>query len=145
MKVSRKECEDDKTVGYLDKLNNERLNNTRRRVAHAIRILKPFVQSTYKSAEQKDVVRTGAAHAVSLLEVAAEEMRYHCEWFDYDDSVVYHIDDACDMLGRAMAETFEDGYDAESAAEDVKDACVFLAKALATLVQWENDCDVNEI
>lgn len=72
-------------------------------------------------------------------------MRYHCEWFDYDDSVVYHIDDACDMLGWAMAETFEDGYDAESAAEDVKDACVFLAKALATLVQWENDCDVNEI
>ena len=143
--MNRKEREDDKTIEYLNKLNSERLDNTRRRVAHAIRVLKPFVQSTCKSAEQKGAVRTGAAHAVNLLETAAEEMRYHCEWFGYDDSVVFHIDDACDMLGRAMAETFEDDYDVESVAADVKDACVFLAKALATLVRWDDDYDVSEI
>ena len=62
--MNRKECN--------DKVNNERLETTRKRVAHAIQILKPATWCTYESDEQKAKLKTDIAHAVNLLEAAAE-------------------------------------------------------------------------
>ena len=72
--MNRKECNDKDQVKYLDKVNNERLETTRKRVAHAIQILKPATWCTYESDEQKSKLKTDIAHAVNLLEAAAEEM-----------------------------------------------------------------------
>ncbi|MCQ2602439.1 MAG: hypothetical protein MJ193_00785 [Clostridia bacterium] len=141
--MNRKNCNDKDQIKYLDKVNNERLDNTRKRVAHAIRILKPIALLHCNADEQ---LKTDIAHAVNLLEVAVEEMKWHCEWFDYDDGVTFQLDDACNCLGNAMAEMFDDEHDVEMVTADVKDACIFLAKALATLVRWNDDStDVSEI
>lgn len=144
--MNRKECNDKDQVKYLDKVNNERLETTRKRVAHAIQILKPATWCKYETNEQKAKLKTDIAHAVNLLEAAAEEMEFHCEWFDYDIEIVFQINEACSKLGQAIAEMFEDEYDIEMVTADVADALVLLAKALATLVRWNDaDQDVSEV
>ena len=144
--MHRKECNDIDQVKYLDKVNNDRLEKTRKRVAHAIRILMPATFCTYASDKQKNALKTDIAHATNLLEAAAEEMEFHCEWFGYDAGVIFQINDACCSLGQAMANMFEDEYDVEMVTADVKDACVFLAKALAALIRWNDEtADESEV
>ena len=142
----RKDCKDKKALEYFDKINNERLETTRKRVAHAINILKPTTWCTYCTDSEIEKLKTDIAHATNLLDAAAEEMRWHCEWFEYDTDVVTRIDDACSKLGQAMAETSADGDGVDMIVADVADALVLLAKALATLIRWnDDDVDVSEV
>lgn len=144
--MNRKDCNDEDQVKYLDKVNNDRLEATRKRVAHAIRILKPATFCTYASDKQKNALKADIAHATSLLDVGVEELQFHCEWFGYDSSVALVIDDACCSLGQAMAEMLEDDYDIDEVTADVKNACVLLAKALAVLIRWNDDAaDESEV
>lgn len=144
--MHRKECNDIDQVKYLDKVNNDRLETTCKRVAHAIRILMPATFCTYASDKQKSALKDDIAHATNLLDAGVEELRFHCEWFGYDTSVALVIDDACCSLGQAMAEMLEDNYDIDEVTADVKDACVLLAKALAALIRWNDEtADESEV
>lgn len=72
-----------------EKLANERVENSKKRIAHAL----------------------------NLLEVVAQEMKWACESMKWNDEVAYQIEDAVLKLGPA----------------------------LATLVRWNDDNDVNEL
>lgn len=144
--MNRKECNDKDQVKYLDKVNEERLETTRKRVARAVRILKPATWRTYETDEEKAQLKTDIAHATNLLEAGADEMQFHCNWFDYDSGVVFQINEACGKLGQALADMFDEEHDIEMVTADVADAIVLLAKALATLVCWNDaDQDVSEV
>ena len=72
-----------------EKLSNERVENTKKRVAHAL----------------------------NLLEAANREMKWACEYMEWNDEVTYQIDEAMLKLGMA----------------------------LATLERWHDDNDVSEV
>ena len=54
----RKDCKDKKVLEQFDKINNERLETTRKRVAHAINILKPTTWCTYCSDSELEKLKT---------------------------------------------------------------------------------------
>ena len=72
-----------------EKLANERVENTKKRVAHAL----------------------------NLLEVASQDMKWTCESMGWNDEVIYQIEEGMLKLGMA----------------------------LATLVRWHDDNDVPEV
>ena len=72
-----------------EKLSNERVENTKKRVAHAL----------------------------NLLEVASQEMKWACESMGWNDEVTQQIEEGMLKLGMA----------------------------LATLERWHDDNDVSEV
>lgn len=141
----------------MDKMNNERVITTRKRVAHAMRLLNvPSFQLTNDTmleslnAEKITKISEDIAHAVNLLEAGVEEMKWACEWFEWDSGVCDMIDDAVAHLGIGIARLIgpgeDDIEDLSDAGYCVKDAMVLLSKALATLVRWfDDDADVSEV
>lgn len=57
------------------------------------------------------------AHALNLLEIASQELRWACESMEWNDEVTFQVEDAIIKLGPA----------------------------LATLVRWNDDPDSNEV
>ena len=71
-----------------DKLANERVENTKKRVAHAL----------------------------NLLEAASQEMKWSCESMNWNDEVVFQIEEGMLKLGMALA-TLERWYDDNDVSE----------------------------
>ena len=71
-----------------DKLANERVENTKKRVAHAL----------------------------NLLEAASQEMKWACESMNWNDEVVFQIEEGMLRLGMALA-TLERWYDDNDVSE----------------------------
>ena len=67
------------------------------------------------AAERVENSKKRVAHALNLLEVANQEMKWACESMGWNDEVVYQIEDSMLKLGIA----------------------------LATLVRWNDDTDVK--
>ena len=77
----------------------------------------PNIDKEKLAAERVENTKKRVAHALNLLETASQEMKWACESMDWNDEVAYQIEDAMLKLGTA----------------------------LATLVRWNDDADVNEI
>lgn len=71
-----------------EKLSNERVENTKKRVAHAL----------------------------NLLETASQEMKWACESMGWNDEVVFQIEDSMLKLGMALA-TLERWHDDNDVSE----------------------------
>ena len=71
-----------------EKLANERVENTKKRVAHAL----------------------------NLLEAASQEMKWACESMNWNDEVVFQIEEGMLKLGMARA-TLERWYDDNDVSE----------------------------
>lgn len=69
------------------------------------------------SEERVENTKKRVAHALNLLEVASQEMKWACEAMGWNDEVAYQIEDGMLKLGTA----------------------------LATLVRWNDDNDVSEV
>lgn len=139
--MKRTEYTNQKEIDQMDKINCERKDTTQKRVAHALKLVKLFTTPEFAASKETwDMkhIQHEIAHAVNLLEIANEEMRWHCEWFDYDDGICFLIDEACLDLGTALAEALESDFDDITIVTDVADACIKLSKALATLVRWDD-------
>lgn len=122
----------------LDNVNNERYLNTKKRVAEVIRLLNNVLNSDSISVDDIDKLIDKISKAINILELAEEEMRWHCEWYEYDDSVCMLMNDACANFGSALAKLLdEDDFDDISIVCDINDALVKMSKVLATLVRWE--------
>ena len=132
----------------LDKINLERVETTKQRVAHAIKLCNNPV-ACLAEGRVIDTAVHDIAHAVNLLEAAVEEMRWACEHFDWNNEVCDEIDSACMDFGRALAILTlpdEDEYDPVFAAADAENGMSKLAKALATLIRWfDDEADVSEV
>ena len=79
---------------YLDDVNNKRVEETRTRVAHAIKLCDNPVGCLTEGRIVDNAV-TDIAHAVNLLEAAEQDMRFACEHFGWDTGI-------CDQLNAAM-------------------------------------------
>jgi len=64
----------------LDEINNKRVETTKLRVAHAIKLLNNPV-ACLSEGRKFDNAETDIAHAVNLLEAANQEMQWACEHF----------------------------------------------------------------
>ena len=144
--MMRKKC-DNSLKQHLDKVNAERYEKTLKRTAKVIRMI-----SRYKHYDEYDEniiiekladIQRDLANAINILEVAEEEMMWHCEWFEYDTGVCFQLNEACDLLGTSLAHLIENDYDQIVFASNLMDASVKLAKALATLTNWNNDYEVE--
>lgn len=131
----------------LNQLNRKRVETTKLRVAHAINLLNNPIaclnEGRFITTATNDI-----AHAINLLEAANEEMQWACEYFKWDMSICDLIDDACVYLGQCLAclVNTDKKYDPEFVAIDGKIGLAKLAKALATLVRWNDDTvNVSEI
>lgn len=129
---------------YLDKLNNQRVADTRRRVAHAIKLCDNPVGCLVEG-HMADKTSTDIAHAVNLLEAAEQDMRFACAHFEWNNEICDQIESACMDLGKALAilEFIDDDYDLKFAGNTAEIGLAKLGKALATLIRW-NDDDVDD-
>lgn len=143
--MKRTEIKAESEIKRLDDLNSDRLETTKKRAAHAFKLVFAYASSRFEF--ELDKVVSDIAHAVNLLESAVQEMRWHCEWFEYDEGVCNLLDDACADFGGAMSEiTGNDEPDSIVIQSGVHDGCVKLSKALATLIRWDDETqDVSEV
>lgn len=134
----------------MDAINNERVETTKKRVAHALKILHavasklPEEEDGYSKEELEDAVRN-VGKAMSLLTVASEEMGFACSHFKWDDMILMDFEGVIAKLGNALADVIYKGCD------DAYEGCSFelkswveeahaqLAKVLGTLVNWFNE------
>lgn len=133
---------------YLDKVNNKRVEETRTRVAHAIKLLDNPV-GCLSEGRTIDNAASDIAHAVNLLEAAEQDMRFACGHFEWDTSICDQLNEACMELGRALAFIVlkdDEEYDPVFAAGSAENGLAKLSQALATLVRWfDDDVDVSEV
>lgn len=135
--MTRKDYKDDQTeMERLDAVNEERYESTKKRVTHAINLLK---QWNWRNNIDAETLINDVAHAVNLIESAVEDMTFHCEWFDYDTSICLQLDEVCIDLAYVMTEPSAEacilkGY--------ISDALIKLSKVYATLIRW-NDVSVD--
>lgn len=128
----------------LDEVNRKRVETTKLRVAHALRLLSCPIDCL-KEGRVIDGCIDSIAHAVNLLEAGNEEMRWACKHFEWNSDVCDCIDDACGKLGIAIAGLLDDE-DPDAVACDTTEAAALLGKALAALVRWfAEDQDVSEV
>lgn len=132
----------------LDKLNEDRAEKSRARVAEAIvevdstglsRI--PFYLSDdgprvcWESAQKK------LAKAIRLVSDSREDMEFACQHFNWNDEIVSDLDGVLERLGAALAAaTVKNVEDGSSAAFE---AMAKMAPILAALTSW-NDEDGKE-
>lgn len=132
----------------LDKINTERVEMTKQRVAHAIKLLNNPV-NCLSEGHKIDNAETIIAKAVNLLEAANEEMQWACDHFKWNDEVCIQIDTACGKLGITLAiltAKDDEDYDIEIAGYEGQDALNILSKAIATLIRWfADDLDATEV
>lgn len=155
--MKRNEISNDKACCRLDKLNNDRVNTTRARVAHAIRLISMPLQCLVEKHGNTKTLLESCAHANTLLEAAHEEMQFACEYWEWNDDVCYQIEDAIGYLGAGIAflEVLNDSEvdidtenndDAIDVQINVKRAFNILGMVVATLTRWFDDSqDVSEI
>lgn len=133
----------------LDKLNIERVETTKQRVAHAIIL----AENPVECLKENRIVSNAAidiSHAVNLLEAAAQEFKWACQYFGWDIDCANQIDDACAYFGRLLAElTYAENRGEEDmivASLEGQRALNCLGKALASLIRWfDDDQDVSEV
>ena len=134
----------------MDAVNNERVETTKKRVAHALKILHavasklPEEDVDCDEAVLKDAVKN-VGKAMSLLTVASEEMGFACSHFKWDDMILMDFEGVIAKLGNALAIVIYEGCD------DADEGCSFefkswveeahaqLAKVLGMLVNWFNE------
>lgn len=134
----------------MDAVNNERVETTGKRVAHALKILHQVASGLPEeedgcSREQLEEAVKRVGKAMSLLTVAEEEMGFACSHFKWDDMILIEFDGVLSKLGNAVADIVYDGY--EEAAEGysfefkswIEEAHCQLAKVLGSLINWYND------
>ncbi len=130
----------------LDKLNEDRAEKSRLRVAEAIvevdstglsRI--PFylsddeVRVCWESAQKK------LAKAIHLVSDSREDMEFACHHFHWNDEIVSDLDGVLERLGAALAAaTVKNVEDGSSAAFE---AVAKMAPVLATLTTWNDEED----
>lgn len=133
---------------YLDDVNNKRVEETRTRVAHAIKLCDNPVGCLTEGHVVDNAV-TDIAHAVNLLEAAEQDMRFACEHFGWDTGICDQLNAACMELGRALAYLVlkdDEDYDPLFAAGSAENGLAKLSQALATLIRWfDDDTDVSEV
>lgn len=128
----------------LDKLNTERIETTRKRVAHAIRLINNPISCLNEGRSYPDH-KTDIAHAINLLETAVEELRWACDHFSWDTATADQIDEAAGLLGTVLAE-YEIDEDPLMMGYSGAEALAKLGYALATLTRWfDDDQDVSEV
>lgn len=134
----------------MDAVNNERVETTGKRVAHALKILHQVASKLPEeedgcSREQLEEAVKQVGKAMSLLTVAEEEMGFACSHFKWDDTILIEFDGVLSKLGNAVADIVYDGY--EEVAEGysfefkswIEEAHCQLAKVLGSLINWYND------
>lgn len=134
----------------MDAVNNERVETTKKRVAHALKILHavasklPEEDGGCDEVALKDAVKN-VGKAMSLLTVASEEMGFACSHFKWDDMILMDFDGVIAKLGNALADVIYEGCDDEDESCSfefkswVEEAHAQLAKVLGTLVNWFNE------
>lgn len=141
----------------LDKANTERVETTKVRVAHAMKLL----QANDTAIENEDMDKFDLkpyAKAGCLLDAAHEEMNWACKHFEWNDDVCIEMEKAIKAIGYALAEvahpTWSDEHDTVSVHNAILEtvdfyidnAKVILAKVLATLCIWfEDDVKVEDV
>lgn len=143
----RENCKNKKQAKELDVLNKERVTRTLNRVAHAIDLLGyPTEGLLRESVKDIEKVKLDIAHAGNLLEAAEEEMRWACEWFEWNDDICRQIDNSIAKIGRSLSQLVGKDIDMMFAGSDLEDAQAELGKAICTLVRWFDDtADVSEV
>ena len=138
----------------LNDLNNERVETTKKRVAHAIELVQQAQFSIRRKSDADlehtvNEFNTEIAHAVNILEAANEEMKWACEHFRWNDEICMQIDDAIKCFGSVMASIIrfnKDEHDIEEVICEIDDGLVKLSKSLATLIRWfDDEADVSEV
>ena len=130
----------------LDKLNTERVERTKQRVAHAIVLIDNPIKCFVEGHGPKDIVAV-VSHAINLLESAVEEMTWACDHFDWNDSVVDQMKAAIGDLGAGVAAVIRNDDDDTVEAElNFLSGRETLGMVIATLVRWFDDNqDVSEL
>ena len=134
----------------MDAVNNERVETTKKRVAHVLKILRavasklPEDDNDCDGAVLKDAVKN-VGKAMSLLTVASEEMGFACSHFKWDDMILMDFESVIAKLGNALADVIYTGRDDEDEGCSfefkswVEEAHAQLAKVLGMLVNWFNE------
>lgn len=55
------------------------------------------------SNERVETTTKRVAHAINLLETGNQELKWACEAMEWNDEICYQISDAIQMLGMALA------------------------------------------
>lgn len=124
----------------LDKVNDKRFEETKKRVAHALLLLNDSI-ILVDSSSQENAIKN-AAKAMSLLTTASEEMTYACEHYQWDLDVVDLMNDSISKIAKAIApvvyrpeeENLEYGFKC-----DIQEAYNVLSKAFGYLLVWYDD------
>ena len=129
----------------MDKINMDRVETTRRRVAHSIKLLanplECMVEGRVIDTAVKDI-----AHAINLLEAGEEELRLACNHFQWDPAVCEQIDNAVAKLGQCIVLAEDEDNEPDYAGIIGVEGMTLLSKSLATLIRWnDEDADCSEI
>lgn len=133
---------------YLDEVNNKRVEETKSRVAHAIKLCDNPVGCLVEG-RVHETTADDIAHAVNLLEAAEQDMRFACSHFEWDTGICDQLNAACMELGKALAilvRKDDEDYDPTFAGASAEVGLAKLGQALATLIRWyDDDVDVSEV
>lgn len=126
-------------VEALDKVNDKRVETTKKRVAHALLLL-----NDSKSCADNEIDRAIklAAKAMSLLTTASDEMTYACEHYEWDLEVVDLINEGISKIAHAIAPIIYHPEEADieyGYRMDINEAHDVLAKAFGYLLVWYDD------
>lgn len=133
----------------LDELNKKRVETTKLRVAHAIRIIHVPISRMCESDDdfELDNEIIELSHAVNILEAGVEEMEWACKHFGWDTSVCVEIDNAISKLGLAISMMLDpENKDFADTGYIAYDAEIILSKCVASLARWFDDSqDISEV
>ena len=133
----------------LDKINTDRVETTKKRIVHAMNLIKSYVGNERVIPSNKvNTVINDVSHAINLLESAEKDMKYACDHFDWNDDICFLIDDAVLYLGHFLSECLypEEELDESIIGANITDGYIILSKVIATLVRWfDDDVDCSEV
>lgn len=119
-----------------DEVNTDRVEKTKKRVAEAICILSNPISCLNEGRIIHDADKD-ISKAVNLIESAEEELRWACNYFNWDCDICYQLNEACYEFGRVIAGIIADEKeDAGLLGIYGTNGMSSLGKALATLVRW---------
>lgn len=127
----------------MDKFNNNRVHNSRKRVAKIIRELTQPVECQLEGHGSVETLTFVLSKSSNILEDVLDNMKHACEYWTWDSDICYQIEDVIGHFGKALAILLADNEDIDNEELDMFDVNVYLKEGfnllgcvIATLTRW---------
>lgn len=127
----------------MDKINNDRVHGSRKRVAKIIRTLTQPISCQLEGHGSVETLTLVLSKSSNGLEAVLQDMQFACEYWSWDSSICDQIEDVIGHFGKALAILLADEEDFDNEGLDMAEVDIYLKQGfnllgciIATLIRW---------